>query len=162
MLYQVEKYTTINKKCFNSYKNYSILYKNNFGTYNNENITIKNENNDKDNNDEDDEKFNLDDSSDEEIESLKYHDEITQQNNDVNQTEKKYNNKEIQNNVMKMKKKSKYDSDVVIIYDDISKLPNNMVTTYLSEEEIEEVNTGVSNLIGDDYHSMVVFNKKKK
>ncbi|SOS80929.1 conserved Plasmodium protein, unknown function [Plasmodium sp. gorilla clade G1] len=71
------------------------------------------------------------------------------------------NNMNDSNQKIKMKNKGKYDSDVIIMYDHFFQLPQNFLSSKLSEEEIEYINTGIYNPDFDNYINNIVMKKKK-
>ncbi|SPJ12489.1 conserved Plasmodium protein, unknown function [Plasmodium sp. DRC-Itaito] len=57
--------------------------------------------------------------------------------------------------------KGKYDSDVIIMYDHFSQLPEYLLSSKLSEHEIEHINTGIYNPDFDNFINNIVMKKKK-
>ncbi|ANQ10678.1 Uncharacterized protein PCOAH_00050440 [Plasmodium coatneyi] len=61
-----------------------------------------------------------------------------------------------------LRKRNKYDPDTVVIYNDVIDLPPNMCTSPLSEEEIEQVNSGGGGSPLEEYSCTVVYAKKMR
>ncbi|KYN95703.1 hypothetical protein PGSY75_1409200 [Plasmodium gaboni] len=72
------------------------------------------------------------------------------------------NNMNDSNQKKQMKNKGKYDSDVIIMYNHFSELPEKFLSSKLSEEEIEHINTGIYNPDFDNYINNIVMKKKKQ
>ncbi|SOV18696.1 conserved Plasmodium protein, unknown function [Plasmodium sp. gorilla clade G2] len=72
------------------------------------------------------------------------------------------NNVNDSNQKKQMKNKGKYDSDVIIMYNHFSQLPEKFLSSKLSEEEIEHINTGIYNPDFDNYINNIVMKKKKQ
>ncbi|GAB68602.1 hypothetical protein PCYB_134760, partial [Plasmodium cynomolgi strain B] len=61
-----------------------------------------------------------------------------------------------------LRKRNKHDPDSVVIYNDVIDLPPDMCTSPLSEEEIEQVNSGGGGFPLEKYSCAVVYAKKTR
>lgn len=61
-----------------------------------------------------------------------------------------------------LRKRHKYDPDTVVIYNDVIDLPPDICTPPLSEEEIEQVNSGGGGSPLEKYSCAVVYTKKTR
>ncbi|CAA9990517.1 conserved Plasmodium protein, unknown function [Plasmodium knowlesi strain H] len=66
------------------------------------------------------------------------------------------------NETAHLRKRNKYDPDTVVMYNDVTELPPNMCTPLLSEEEIEQVNSGGGESSLEKYSCTVVYGKKMR
>ncbi|CRG95611.1 conserved Plasmodium protein, unknown function [Plasmodium gallinaceum] len=163
-LYNLKNYNSLNKIYLISCGN-NFIFKNNksFNSINN----IQNENNIKedDSDNEDDDKLVLNADSDdnegnESIEEKKINSDKNIYDNKSTSTNLNYN-LEAKNIPTQYKKRSKYDSDKIIIYEDITELPRDICNLLLTDDEIEQINTGVPDCDFGNYVNNITHNKKK-
>ncbi|CAD2107384.1 hypothetical protein YYG_00776 [Plasmodium vinckei petteri] len=167
VLKKVDLFTQFVRK-YNSINNHFVKFKNNklivferkkFSNYQNNQIN-ENEQNENSSDDEND-KLILNDNSDNDD------DDVTEQNDESASydSETPHTNKpdyeQINPPKLMRMKKSKYDSDVVIMCEEGMELIEEMGHRMLSEEEIEQINSGIPNLELDRYSNSIVYSTKK-
>ncbi|SOV82412.1 conserved Plasmodium protein, unknown function [Plasmodium sp. gorilla clade G3] len=156
------------KKCLPNNKTHFICNKNRFLS------NIKNKVNDKNSgeqydSDDDNDKLILNDDEDDEkkeihVENKREVSNITNINKNIQNIKNdtpRSNNMNDSKQKTQMKNKGKYDSDIIIMYDHFSQLPEHFLSSKLSEEEIEHINTGIYNPDFDNYINNIVMKKKK-
>ncbi|CRH04045.1 conserved Plasmodium protein, unknown function [Plasmodium relictum] len=158
-LYHLKGYNTLNK-IYLSYRGDTFIFKKNISSNVTNNISEEDSDDDHDN----DKLFlNGDSDDDEENENV----ELKKKNSDKNSCDNKststcLNNEiETKNIPTQIKKKSKYDSDKIIIYEDITELPSDICSSLLANEEIEQINTGVPDYDFGIYVNNIIHNKNK-
>ncbi|SBT46322.1 hypothetical protein, conserved [Plasmodium ovale wallikeri] len=142
-----------------SYVDFFTFRKRTISSYTNEETEGKDRS--EDHTDEDSDKLFLNENSEEEGNEVELVLEVEDKGT-INNIEPGSTNGGTLNAPVKTRKKSKYDSDVVIIYDDTEDFPGGMFTSHLSEEEIDQVNSGGSGFACDDYSSKIIYDMKKK
>ncbi|SBT78977.1 conserved Plasmodium protein, unknown function [Plasmodium ovale] len=162
-------FTTVKKVCTCSHANWTnrmcsyvdffTFRKRTISSYTNEETEGKDRS--EDHTDEDSDKLFLNENSEEEGNEVELVLEVEDKGT-INNIEPGSTNGGTLNAPVKTRKKSKYDSDVVIIYDDTEDFPGGMFTSHLSEEEIDQVNSGGSGFACDDYSSKIIYDMKKK
>ncbi|VTZ66677.1 conserved Plasmodium protein, unknown function [Plasmodium chabaudi chabaudi] len=167
VLKKVDLFTQFVRK-YNSINNHFINFKNNkllvfdrkkFSNHQNNQIN-ENEQNENSSDDEND-KLILNDNSDNDDEDItEQNDENTSNDCDTPHTNKPDHEQISPPNPMRMKK-SKYDSDVVIMCEYGAELTEEMGHRTLSEEEIEQINSGIPNLELDRYSNNIIYSTKK-
>ncbi|SBT72483.1 conserved Plasmodium protein, unknown function [Plasmodium malariae] len=171
LLYHLKGYNTAYKKYVCAYGKNFIVHKNQFSIY------AKNKsdecNTSEEHSDDDNDKLFLNDNESEndaeEEQEQKYSKTKRPCNNSENSdqinkhiSDKQNFNEQVINSPTEITKKSKYDSDVILIYEDLPHLSSDMLSPHLSEEEIEQVNSGIPDFPYDNYSNNIAYNKKIK
>ncbi|CDU85187.1 conserved Plasmodium protein, unknown function [Plasmodium yoelii] len=157
----VRKYNSVNSHFVNFKNNKLIIFdRKHFSNYKNNQIN-ENEQNENNSDDENDKLILNDNSDSDDNDIAEQNDGSINYNCDTVHTNKP-DHEEINTSKPMRIKRSKYDSDVVIICEDEMELTERMGSQTLSEEEIEQINSGIPNLELDRYSNNIVYNTKKK
>ncbi|CAD2107475.1 conserved Plasmodium protein, unknown function [Plasmodium vinckei] len=156
----VRKYNSINNH-FVKFKNNKLIVfeRKNFSNYQNNQIN-ENEQNENSSDDENDKLILNDNSDNDDDDATEQNDESASYDSETPHTNKPDYEQINPPKLMRMKK-SKYDSDVVIMCEDGMELTEEMGYRMLSEEEIEQINSGIPNLELDRYSNSIVYSTKK-
>ncbi|CAD2093782.1 conserved Plasmodium protein, unknown function [Plasmodium vinckei brucechwatti] len=156
----VRKYNSINNHFVNFKNNKLIVFeRKKFSNYQNNQIN-ENEQNENSSDDENDKLILNDNSDNDDDDATEQTDESPSYDSDTPHTNKPDYEQINPPKLMRMKK-SKYDSNVVIMCEDGMELTEEMGHRTLSEEEIEQINSGIPNLELDRYSNNIVYSTKK-
>ncbi|KEG03233.1 conserved Plasmodium protein, unknown function [Plasmodium vinckei vinckei] len=151
----IRKYNSINNHFVNFKNNKLIVFeRKKFSNYQNNQIN-ENKQNENSSDDENDKLILNDDSDNDDDDVTEQKDESASYNSD------KPDYEQINPPKLMRMKKSKYDSDVVIICEEGMELPEEMRHRMLSEEEIEQINLGIPNLELYRYSNNIVYSTKE-